>query len=156
VRDFVQPPPDPPWLAIARAEIGIKERAGAADHPRVLEYLRTTSLPPARHKDETPWCSAFVNWVMQQAGYRGTGRANARSWLKWGQSLAQPRPGCIVVFWRGTPKSAQGHVAFWLGTEGSKVIVLGGNQVNAVCSWPYPRARVIGYRWPPDADQVPA
>ncbi len=142
-------PVEPPWLTIARAEVGVKERAGKEHNPRILQYLASTTLPTAlRVLDETPWCSAFTNWCMQQAGYVGTGKANARSWLNWGERLEQPKRGCVVVLWRAMPSGTQGHVAFWLGEANNHVTLLGGNQSNAVCIQPYPKHRVLSYRWP--------
>ena len=94
-------------------------------------------------------CSAYANWCMHQAGVDGTGSAAARSWLRWGVPLAAPRPGCIVVLWRGTPNDrAHGHVAFLERAEGRTLYLLGGNQRNQVCVEPRPITQLLGYRWP--------
>lgn len=133
------------WMDHALAEQGVKETPGAGSNARVIEYLRTTTLPRAlASDDETPWCSAFVNWCLEQAGLKGTGSAAARSWLSWGQSLTVPRRGCIVVLSR----DGGGHVAFYLRTVGSQLHLLGGNQNNAVCVRAYERSRLLGYRVP--------
>ncbi len=67
---------------------GVEELPGAAHNPRILEYHRTTTLGHgAASKDETPWCSSFVNFCMVMSGFRGTNSASARSWLKWGSGL---------------------------------------------------------------------
>ena len=126
------------------------EAPDLADNPRVQAYLHTVQLAKSVH-DETPWCSAFVNWCMEQGALRGTKSAAARSWLHWGQPLAAPKRGCIVVFTRpGMPSN--GHVAMFCGFAVSgDLLVLGGNQNNKVCVKAYARARVIGYRWPGDA-----
>lgn len=144
-----QPPPvpEPPWLALARREIGVKERAGAADHPRILEYLRTVIRDGDIH-DEIPWCAAFANWCMQEVGVDGTGLANARSWLRWGVSLHTPRVGCVVVIWRVKREAPTGHVGFFVRQEGATLWLLGGNQNNEVCIAPRPLNRLLGYRWP--------
>jgi uncharacterized protein (TIGR02594 family) len=139
------PPPEVPWLQHARQEIGIKEIPGPQDNPRIQEYQATTSL--GSQHDEVAWCSSFVNWCMKQSGTPGTGLANARSWLKWGKKLSEPKPGCVVVFKRGN-NPAQGHVAFFLRHRGAVVDVLGGNQSNQVMVAQYPAARIIEYRWP--------
>lgn len=143
----------PPWYLIARAEIGVKEVPGGKDHPRIIEYLKATSIPAAYHHDETAWCSAFVNWCMREAGFKGTGLANARSWLQWGEPLTQPRIGCITVFSADGRGPKAGHVAFFVDSyadkQGAQVLrVLGGNQHNEVCDAPYAKARLLGYRWP--------
>jgi len=134
-----------PWMDIAVCELGEHELAGFAANKRIAEYLRGIG---ANESDETPWCSAFVNWVLKRAGYAVTGRANARSWMSYGEYVQYPRYGAIAVFWRATPAGSLGHVAFYLRTEGANIKVLGGNQDNSVCAALYPRARLLGYRWP--------
>jgi uncharacterized protein (TIGR02594 family) len=136
----------PPWLRIARAELGQKEIAGPAANARIVQYFSATRLAP-QAGDETPWCSAFACWVMEQAGIPSPARANARSWLSWGKALTRPRLGCVVVLQRGNDLS-QGHVAFWVGAQKDRVLLLGGNQGNAVSVSAYPVFRVLGYRWP--------
>ena len=75
-----------PWLEIAEREQGVAEVPGAGDNPRVVDYLMSTTLGSLENQnDETPWCSAFVNWCMEQAGIKGTNSAWARSWLDWGK-----------------------------------------------------------------------
>lgn len=135
----------PLWLTIAEEEKGVKEYVGDADNPRIVEYHQTTSLKAT--DDEVPWCSAFVNWCIKQAGYNGTDSAAARSWLEWGVELPEGRPGAITVFRRkGSPWS--GHVGFYIDEDDDGVFVLGGNQndsVNVACfSW----NDLLDFRWP--------
>lgn len=142
-------PDDPPWLKWARAELGVREVPGEADNPRILEYQRCTSMGPTH--DETPWCSAFACWVMEKAGIVSPRLANARSWLKWGDALTEPRHGCVIVFSAPARGPHAGHVGFWLDKphgSGFWVRVLGGNQGNEVREALYPAASVIGWRWP--------
>jgi uncharacterized protein (TIGR02594 family) len=134
-----------PWMKFALEEYGTAGIPGARHNPRVLLYQ--TAAGGAR-TDETAWCSAFANWCMRQAGINGTGQANARSWLNWGERcLSGPVFGAVTVFSR-PPIAWQGHVAFYVGQQQGKVIVLGGNQSNSVCVKGYPVSRVLGYRWP--------
>jgi uncharacterized protein (TIGR02594 family) len=137
-----------PWMKYALQECGQREVAGKThNNPRIAKYHTTVGHAK---DDETPWCSAFANWCMQQTGLRGSGRANARSWLTWGkQCLGRGIFGCVVVFSR-PPAAWQGHVAFYVGTLSGKIVVLGGNQKNSVCVMGYPSRRVLGYRWPAD------
>ena len=58
-----------PWMEYALQEYGTREIAGRRSNPRVEEYLRSVGN---HGSDETAWCSAFVNWCMEQAGIRGT------------------------------------------------------------------------------------
>lgn len=138
-----------PWMPIALAELGMREAAGDADNPRVVEYLRGTRLPARMHRDATPWCAAYVGWCLQQAGVAPTGSAAARSYLRWGDELDQPRVGAIAVLTReGAPGS--GHVGFVhrIDSDRPRIWLLGGNQSNAVTISAYARSRVISYRWP--------
>lgn len=135
----------PPWLDKAVTKLGQHEIAGGADNSFIVECLRRVGLP--HEHDETAWCSAFMNWCMEESGHRGTGRANARSWLAWGKSLAAPELGCVVVFSR-PPKPAEGHVGLFLADLGSWIVVLGGNQDNQVGVKCYPKDHFLGYRWP--------
>jgi uncharacterized protein (TIGR02594 family) len=145
----------PSWLDIAEIEIGVTETPGPGNTDRVLEYHRSTNLARiAAGKDQTPWCSSFINWCLEQAGYVGTDSAAARSWLSWGMELPEPWLGCITVIQRieagpdGATGSATGnHVALYLGPG---LRLLGGNQADRVKISVFTPARykVLGYRWP--------
>jgi uncharacterized protein (TIGR02594 family) len=135
-----------PWMPIALPEMGTKEYAGAADNPRIVEYLSSTNLGPGdQANDETPWCSAFVNWCVEKAGYEGTDSAWAKSWLTWGENLAKPRRGCIAVFKR---EGGGGHVGFYIGKASSGIKILGGNQSDEVNISIRPASKLLGYRVP--------
>lgn len=140
---------EPPWLALARADIGTHEASGSADNPVVLAYYRDAGHPGVMH-DEIPWCAAFVGAQLERAGVPCSKSLAARSYLTWGKKLDTPRPGCIVVLTRGDPRGWEGHVGFWVGADDSNTIVLGGNQANAVsvAKFPTDRFEVLGYRWP--------
>ena len=129
-------------LKIAIQEIGVTEISGAESNPRIDEYLASSGKSP---DDEIPWCSAFVNWCIEQAGYKGTNSALARSWLNWGVHLSSPQLGCIVVIKRGI-HPWQGHVGFFLNQLGGRLYLLSGNQNNRVCVQDYETSRLLGYR----------
>lgn len=146
------PGEDFPWMKIAEAEKGVSQMAGNEHNPRILDYLRTTTVDKsAASRDETSWCSAFVNWCLVQAGYETTQSALARSWLGWGQEIKTPGRGCIVVLRR---EKIFGHVGFFLEATGTHLKLLGGNQTNPetgrseVCEKFFPKADVMGYRIP--------
>ena len=139
-------PGDPPWMAIASNEVGVKEYPGNGENPRIVEYLRSTNLSaPYSALDETPWCSGFANWCVEKSGYAGTDSAWARSWLNWGAVIAKPRHGCIAVLQRNVNN---GHVGFYLGATTAGIKLLGGNQSNEVKVSTYKKSDVLGYRLP--------
>jgi uncharacterized protein (TIGR02594 family) len=140
-------------MVIAAQDVGVRELPGVATHPRIATYYQHTNLGGEPEDGAVAWCSAAMCCWIDEAGYIATSRANARSWLGWGEALKQPRLGCIVVFSRGNPSGKQGHVAIYVspGREGH-VVVLGGNQGGAVSFQNYPSARILGYRWPKDSD----
>ncbi len=142
--------PPPPWYDIAHHELGTAEVRGKRHNPRVLEYLASCKKLGwwGRSRDETPWCSAYVNWCLHEAGYPVTNSAAARSWLTYGRPLAAPELGAIVVFSR-PPKRHSGHVGFVAGWDRESILVMGGNQGNEVSLKSYPAERLLGYRWVP-------
>jgi len=135
-----------PWLRVARSEIGVQAFPAGSGNPRITQYHEGTNV--AGHDDKVSWCSSFVQWTLAQAGIAGTGSALARSWLNWGRPLDEPRVGCIAVLWRDDPQSWKGHVGFFLRQDGGDVVLLGGNQLEAVREHRYPREQVLGWRWP--------
>jgi len=137
---------DYPWMDIARNQMhaGVEELPGEDAHPMIVAYLKSTTLgKPYNESDETPWCSAFVNWCVEQAGYAGTDSAWARSWLSWGKRIAAPKhQGAIVVFSRGSG----GHVGFFIKQDAHNIWILGGNQSNTISIAAYPKTRLLGIR----------
>lgn len=126
---------------------GVHEMADPAEHPRIVEYLKTVGLDA---NDETSWCSAFVAWCMTQAQVPIPGVTGAaRSWLKWGRKVDRPEVGDVAVLWRGSPASWMGHVGLYVGGSGGAVILLGGNQGDAVTIAPFSTQRLLGYRRAP-------
>ena len=141
---------NPPWYSMAHAYIGLEEIVGAQHNEQILEFWEHCKLP--FRDDETPWCAGFVGGVLEKCGIRSTRSGMARSYLKWGKPIDGPKLGAVVVFWRGARYSTNGHVGFCAGGEdGGFIPTLGGNQGNKVCIKPYPKSRVLGYRWVSDS-----
>jgi uncharacterized protein (TIGR02594 family) len=137
-----------PWMDRARKEIGIREVPGRKDNPRIEEYLGTTDYDlPEDYTDEVPWCSGFVNWVMEKSGYKGTDSAWSQSWRHWGKGMGSPAYGCIVVFNWG---NGHGHVGFCFDADKDGIDVLGGNQDDEVDITRFRYSKVVAYRWPKD------
>lgn len=141
---------EPVWLRRARQEIGVSEIAGKKHSARVLSYWERSKLPFT--DDETPWCAGFVGAMLEDCGIKSTRSGMARSYEKWGQPCSAVL-GAIVVFWRGSKSSGSGHVGFVTGKDQhGNLMVLGGNQGDAVNIKPFPTDRVVGYRWPAGFD----
>ena len=141
-----------PWLyeALDELVLGVHELPGEQDHARILEYQERIGVPFDQRGDTLAWCACFVGAMLDVAGYPHTHKATARSYLNYGEELEEPRPGCIVVFWRESPDSWKGHVAFYLGRKSGRIVVLGGNQANGVTVSYYAGNTVLpgGFRWP--------
>jgi uncharacterized protein (TIGR02594 family) len=151
-------PNDPSWLKFAFKELDrhIQEKPGAATNKRIEQYLQSTKKgSPGHESDETLWCSAFVNFCIEEStGLEGTNDLAARSWLNWnsGKRLNKDKPtrGCIVVFARPSGGSKSGHVGFYLsGSRERGIRILGGNQSNAVSIVTQPLP-FLGYIEPED------
>lgn len=76
--------------------------------------------------DQTPWCMAFVNWVLKQCNYRYAQSARAYDLRdkpdKWkATKVSTPEPGDICV-WNYS------HVNFVYTVENGKCTFVGGNQ----------------------------
>ena len=136
----------PPWFVSMHADIGVHEISGKRHNPTVVAYFRDAGFPEIKD-DETAWCAAAVNAHLERSGYAGSKSLAARSFEKWGKEV-EPRVGCVVPLWRDNPKSWQGHVGLYVGETTQHVLLLGGNQSNAVSIAKYPKSRVLGYRWP--------
>lgn len=140
-------PSGPKWIDIARKYIGLTEISGKRHNATILSWWDRLKLPFT--DDETPWCAGFVGGVLEEAGKASTRSAAARSYLKYGLELSKPCYGAIVIFWRGSPSGWSGHVGFVVGQDQrGNLMVLGGNQGNAVNIKAFGRNRVLGYRWP--------
>lgn len=97
----------------------------------------------------TAWCAAFVNWCLSQAGVPLLGYATAKSWIEFGTPVAHPVYGCITIIKPSSSTgSTTGHVAFFVENQGDRIVLLGGNQGDAVSKDRFRKDTVLGYRWP--------
>lgn len=134
----------PRWVIVAEKDIGLTEIKGTGTAPKISRWL--ASLGAWWRDDEAPWCGvAMAAWMTAcnikppKAWYR------AKSWADWGLPLAEPIEGCVVVFTR----TGGGHVGLVVGeTALGNLLVLGGNQGDAVKVSAFKRDRVTAYRWP--------
>lgn len=133
---------------LAKTFIGLKEIVGSRHEKKILKFFEEVGHSWVKD-DETAWCAAFVGAMLERSGLKSTKKLNARSYLEWGEEvhLNDIQEGDIVVFWRGKKDGWQGHVAFFVGFNANKdLIVLGGNQSNQVCEQVYAKERFLGAR----------
>jgi uncharacterized protein (TIGR02594 family) len=94
------------------------------------------------------WCADFMNFVLKQAGAKGTQSRAARSFLQYGKKLDEPRVGAIAIMYRKGPNN--GHVGVVRGTDGKgNPILVSGNHGPTVMESVYPKDRVLAYVMPP-------
>jgi uncharacterized protein (TIGR02594 family) len=139
----------PGWLGAAWRELGQKEVAGRGTNARIAGFFRAAGHPRIKD-DETAWCAAFLGAMLEGAGIRSTRSLRARSYLAWGEALETARLGAIAVLSRGS-NPALGHVGFVVGETKDEIVLLGGNQSNAVTVAAFDRRRLLALRWPPAA-----
>lgn len=141
---------------LAQRFIGLREVKGPTSNAHILAMLRLDH--GWVEDDETPWCSAWLNYITWLLRLPRSKSLAARSWLTVGTpiSLLAARPGWdVVILSRGEGEqpgpevlAAPGHVGFFAGHEiqHQRVLVLGGNQADQVSLAPFPASRVLGVR----------
>ena len=140
----------PSWFQWALHEIGNAEIGSTNDGPAIARYraLAKTGSPG------DPWCAIFANAALESVGVPGTKSPSSQSFRSDTDfiPLSGPVLGAIVVFWRNSPTSGEGHVGFYRGELGNQVWVLGGNENNMVQIEALPKTAgnfgLIGYWWP--------
>ena len=134
----------PYGVAQTELALDIREVPNAGNNPRIVMYHESTGAVGERANDAVAWCSSFVNYCVEQAGFIGTNSQAAQSWKDWGSDATdKPQPGDIAVFSRGSVKW-QGHVGFWVSEEAGNISVLGGNQSDRVRIQRYPKDGKLG------------
>lgn len=139
-----------PWIAEARLHIGAAEVPGKGSNPFIASlWMRAQSVWQALGADDSsaPWCGQFVDHCLRAADLPTIATPyRARAWLGYGTAVPVPVYGALVIFERGP---VSGHVGFVVGRDAlNRVMVLGGNQGDAVSVAPFSTVRVLGYRWP--------
>ncbi|WGR95151.1 TIGR02594 family protein [Bradyrhizobium sp. ISRA443] len=91
------------------------------------------------------WCARFMNMVLKESGYRGTGSDMASSFAKYGQRVSGPQVGAIAVMSR----RGGGHVGIITGIDAKgNPIMISGNNGNRVREAPVSRGRIYAYVMP--------
>lgn len=161
--------PDALWTrsqAIARTQIGVRERTGRNDGPRIAAYLRTVSLSVGN-----PYCQAGQYWSFDSAATElgisktliplkrtgSTQAAFADVRARGRRTDVMPKPGDLLT-WTCARNPAQGHVdrieqvlaGGWLkllgfnigvgGTDGERD---GGGVGVRMRNWMHPNMRML-------------
>ena len=130
---------------LSKGLLGYSERN--KEHNSILSAFIKENAGININPAKTAWCAAFVNAVLGAKDVKGTGKLNARSFLKWGDKVTEPKKGDVVIFSRGDPNGWQGHVGFFQGYDSKgNIKVLGGNQSNKVNIQTYNKSKLLGFR----------
>ena len=141
---------DPIWLKVARKFIGQKEVKGIQSNPWILSLWDTVPWiwSTVTRKDDSvlPWCGTFMRKVMVDSGIAPPRKWwSARTWSTWGISLTVPLFGCVGVMSR----KGGGHVGIIIGRDNAgNLLVLGGNQGDAVSVAAFNPSRFTAFVWP--------
>lgn len=134
----------------------IPEIPGTKDHPLIVWWLSLCGDTSFDVCDEVPWCSAFVNGIAWDLRLPRSKSLRARSWLGIGLPVTLSEAAAsydVVILQRGSGQQpgpdvlkAPGHVGFFAGIDGGRVLVLGGNQSDGVTIAGFPAASILGVR----------
>lgn len=141
------------WVVEAEKWIGQQEVPGPGFNAWIRDGWH--SLPGGKwfwdnyglDDSKLPWCGMFMARTFKACGIPFPAKySSALAWLSWGQKLAKPASGCVVIFTR----EGGGHVGIVVGVDERGFLrVLGGNQKDGVRIMSFDPARAEGYRWPP-------
>ena len=147
----------------------LQEKPGSADHPYIRWSHSLTTL--GESPDSVPWCSSWLNSIAWLLRLPRSKSAAARSWLTVGipiASLFEAKVGYdVIVLNRGGSAdptvAGPGHVGIFAGIEKQHepiftgqeigpivevpyVLLLAGNQANAVTIARFKASEILGIR----------
>ena len=138
-------------LQVARAEMaaGAGEIGGDDRGPFCKKYLAVTGLD-----EGNDWCAAFVSYCFEEgnpgampytptAGARATRKAfKDKGWEVAPTENDPPRPGDIIVWWRGARTGWKGHIGLVAGYADGIVHTIEGNRTSKVENFTYVLGRI--------------
>lgn len=135
------------WINIAKSYIGTKEIPGPKSNPVIISWAKKlggkVGIPYT--DDDTAWCGLFMGHVFQEAGFVVPNICvRASEWAKFGSPCSVYAEGAVAVFKR----PGGGHVGIIVGQTDKNLLILGGNQGNAVSITQIEKARCTDVRWP--------
>lgn len=133
-------------MEIALGEVGVTEWEGPETNPRIFSYLNVAKngLNQDRFSDETPWCAAYVSYVLHHAGAIVARTMVAKSHQESGLKIdfSKVEIGDVIILHNGNPSEWRGHVGFYINHDADVVWLLGGNQRGMVCIKSYDLDRI--------------
>jgi len=139
------------WFQEALNLVGTTEDTGPGSNKKIIKWAQELDIDYAT--DDIPWCGLFVAHCVGATlsdEPLPAGPLGAQNWKRFGDRC-DPAVGAILVFWRGAPTSAKGHVGFYRGEDATAYHVLGGNQSDQVNTTRVAKSRLIDARWPKTA-----
>lgn len=130
-------------ITSALSYYGLNETYDGKVNPKLLHIINEVS--EVQVKNNIPWCTAFVSYILKINRHEYSKKLNARSYLELGRKVVNPEIGQIAVLWRESLDSWKGHVGFFISETKNKIYLLGGNQNNTVCIKSYPKQRLLSY-----------
>lgn len=140
-----------PWMIEAYRVKGLHE---GRNKSTLWSWLRSDGATVG-DPTQVPWCGDFVQTSLALTMPMEPLPSNpylASAWTSFGIPVT-PQYGAVMSFWRESPTSWKGHVAYYVGETATHYKVLGGNQSNAVTETllAKDRLRQNGARWPKTA-----
>lgn len=138
-----------PWIAETRRVMGLHEKR---DNRELWDWLKSDGAIDLGDPAKNPWCGSLVQTAFLLTLPNEPVPENpflALNWTKFGVAC-KPQVGAVLIFWRGTPDSWQGHIGFYVGEDTTHYHVLGGNQSDTVSVARIAKGRLrdAGCRWP--------
>ncbi|WP_064612430.1 TIGR02594 family protein [Streptobacillus moniliformis] len=114
---------------------------------------------------QTPWCSSFVNWILDVSGIGSFKTASSQQMINKLKRIDKPLYGSILIFTKynkNNEATGHGHITFLMGITDDKkqYICLGGNQEREIKYSKYYLDKKMGVKggyfklngifWPPD------
>jgi uncharacterized protein (TIGR02594 family) len=147
----------PLWLQAGMRYIGTKETMGAKDNPVIINWAKDEGGEVAKTytHDSIPWCALFANMCLTKVGLKGTESLWALDFA--GQWPAVKLIGPAVGAFAPMLRDGGGHIGIVVGQDqNGNVMLLGGNQSDAVNIKPFARSRLNKGFWWPNSVPLPA
>lgn len=143
----------PLWLEAGMQLVGTKETPGGGDNKAIINWAKDEGgdIAKAYTHDSIPWCALFANHCLTKTNLKGTGTLWALDFAgKWPSVRL---PGIAVGAFAPMLRDGGGHIGIVVGRDQhGNVMLLGGNQSDAVNIKPFAVSRLNkGFWWPKEA-----